>query len=111
VIQLTTVVGQRWQQTASVHATATATATATQAQERLDRAFQPARRRLVQPDLPDLPARRRRTPSPWQPASGTSSTHPKPPTTAQTCSRSAPVAGTVTLDALRVRSERNSESC
>jgi len=56
------VVGQRWQQTASVHATAT------QAQQRLDRALQTARRRLEQPDRPDQPARRRRTPAPWLPA-------------------------------------------
>jgi len=55
-------VGQRWQQTASAHATAT------QAQQRLDRALQTARRRLEQPDRPDQPTRRRRTPGPWQPA-------------------------------------------
>ena len=56
------VVGQRWQQTASVHATAT------QAQQRLGRTLQVARRRLEQPDQPDQPTQRRRAPGPWQPA-------------------------------------------
>jgi hypothetical protein len=43
-------------------------ATATQAQQRLDRALQTARRRLEQPDRPTGPARGRRAPGPWQPA-------------------------------------------